>query len=617
MLVENMPIDLKVLSREQFIPFPKCGDRSFWGGLDSQLQKDIVSQGDVFKEFSYPMLPAVRYMDFVRNGNRTRYKEDYDKRRYALGSLVMAECVADNGTYLDDIINGIYCICEESSWVVPAHNNQYVDLERYMLPHNTEYMIDLFAAETGELLASAYYLLKDKLDPISPLICEKIQLEIKKRIIEPYRIHLHYWWMGYVGREPNNWNPWITSNVLLATMIIEDNDDYRIQIVKKALHVLDKFIAIYDEDGGCDEGPGYWTRAAASLFDALEVLCAVTEGQLNYYDNPLIKDMGRYVYKMQICNDAYLNFADCGAKVEQPAELIYRYGKRIGCEALMHHGLATFHYHQCKITDIPWFSAYRHMNCYMNYNEMKAQIADFPYVQECFMKYIQVMTTREAAGKIEGLFLGAKGGHNNESHNHNDIGQFVVYKDGKPMIIDVGVGVYSKKTFSPRRYEIWNMQSGYHNLPVINGVDQKDGEAYYGSVCDYEATEKSMSITYELAKAYPDEACVNTYQRRLVLDRKEKVVRLEDKYHLSQLKEPMAWHLMTQKEPLMTNNGLTIINDGTELHIDMPVDHFVLEIEKVPLDDKNLKSVWGEHIYRTKFIKKDEKLRSDFSLLMY
>ena len=77
-----------------------------------------------------------------------------------------------------------------------------------------------------------------------------------------------------------------------------------------------------------------------------------------------------------------------------------------------------------------------------------------------------------------GFYLAAKGGHNAESHNHNDVGNFIVYADGRPVLIDAGVGTYTAKTFSPQRYEIWTMQSAYHNLPTINGFLQKDGRQF-------------------------------------------------------------------------------------------------------------------------------------------
>jgi hypothetical protein len=75
------------------------------------------------------------------------------------------------------------------------------------------------------------------------------------------------------------------------------------------------------------------------------------------------------------------------------------------------------------------------------------------------------MAAREKGGSIEGLYVAAKGGYNDESHNQNDAGHFIVYSDGQPPIIDVGVETYSTKTFSASRYDIWTMQSGYHNLP--------------------------------------------------------------------------------------------------------------------------------------------------------
>lgn len=62
-----------------------------------------------------------------------------------------------------------------------------------------------------------------------------------------------------------------------------------------------------------------------------------------------------------------------------------------------------------------------------------------------------------------GLYVAAKGGHNGESHNHNDIGNFIVYADGEPEIIDVGNCVYTAKTFGAERYELMNTRSSNHN----------------------------------------------------------------------------------------------------------------------------------------------------------
>ena len=118
-----------------------------------------------------------------------------------------------------------------------------------------------------------------------------------------------------------------------------------------------------------------------------------------------------------------------------------------------------------------------------------------------------------------GFFFGAKGGFNAESHNHNDVGSCVMYYDGKPCLIDLGREEYNAKTFSSRRYEIWTMQSGYHNLPVINGTDQKDGSKFKAKNSTFAANAKSATFSTDIAGAYPEEAQVKSWIRSYTLNR--------------------------------------------------------------------------------------------------
>ena len=55
------------------------------------------------------------------------------------------------------------------------------------------------------------------------------------------------------------------------------------------------------------------------------------------------------------------------------------------------------------------------------------------------------------------------------------------------MLIDVGVETYTAKTFSGSRYDIWTMQSAFHNLPTMNGVMQKNGRDFRAKDVRYEA----------------------------------------------------------------------------------------------------------------------------------
>jgi len=122
-----------------------------------------------------------------------------------------------------------------------------------------------------------------------------------------------------------------------------------------------------------------------------------------------------------------------------------------------------------------WYSFNRALPEVFTWEELSQIEAEPPYLRDAFMDGIQVMTARERSGSDLGLYLAAKGGHNSESHNHNDIGNFIVFANGQPMLIDAGVGTYTAATFGANRYSIWTMQSAYHNLPTVNGIMQQAG----------------------------------------------------------------------------------------------------------------------------------------------
>ncbi len=97
-----------------------------------------------------------------------------------------------------------------------------------------------------------------------------------------------------------------------------------------------------------------------------------------------------------------------------------------------------------------------------------------------------------------------KGGHNGESHNHNDVGSLMVYVDGHPLLVDAGNMVYTAKTFSDARYTLWNCRSMYHNVPLIGGFEQCAGAEY--AARNFRTLLDGASL--DMAGAYPAEAGV-------------------------------------------------------------------------------------------------------------
>jgi hypothetical protein len=239
--------------------------------------------------------------------------------------------------------------------------------------------------------------------------------------------------------------------------------------------------------------------------------------------------------------------------------------------------------------------------------------------RDFWLPELQVMAARSSEGSNKGFYLAAKGGHNAESHNHNDVGNFIVYADGYPAIIDVGVETYTKKTFSNRRYEIWTMQSAFHNLPTINGIMQKDGREYKAASVRYLASKKSATFSLDISPAYPEQAKVNSWQRTITLNRGKNII-IHDRYKLGEAITPVQMTLMSWRKPVLDQEGLIILENPEEIkNLDPLVIRydkrkFVADMETIPIKDARLQSSWGKQLFRIMLTAKQRPLEDDFTI---
>ena len=220
--------------------------------------------------------------------------------------------------------------------------------------------------------------------------------------------------------------------------------------------------------------------------------------------------------------------------------------------------------------------------------------------RDAWLPGIQVMTARVKEGSAAGLYLAAQGGHNAESHNHNDVGNFLVYADGQPAIIDVGVETYTAKTFSSKRYEIWTMQSAYHNCPTIDGVMQAAGRQFAASDVNYRSTEDDAEFRLNIAKAYPPEAHLDSWIRTLRLTRSTNMIEVTEDYVVKQAPKEITLTFMTPcRVDASTAGQLSLaVNSAKPVHIQFDSAVFQPSVEEVPIEDARLRGTWGDRLYR-------------------
>jgi hypothetical protein len=568
--------------------FPDYRDRTFWNNLPEELKKQYVEEAEMAIDYNWPMVKATDYIEIIRSGDRRQ--EVYAAPRAALMALVMGELAEGKGRFIDQIVNGVWYYSEQTWWGWSAHLT--AQKAPHGLPDADEPVIDLGVGEITNILSWTWFLFKDEFDKIHPLIAKRLKDEIMKKAVIPYYERNDFWWQGLDGsRDVNNWNPWTNHNMLTAILILEDDQAKKVQGVEKVVRSLDQFINVYPADGGCDEGPSYWGRAGASLYQCLDLLKRATNGKFDVYDQAIVKNMGNYIYKAYINYPYFVNFADADATTGGRPQIIYSYGKDIG-DPLMQKFGAFLAKKQDWGKEIPEGKVDEQIMQLMHLKEIENAEAENALISDFWLPETQVAGARDKAGSYEGFFFAAKGGHNAESHNHNDLGTCVLYFNGKPCLVDIGRETYTMKTFSSQRYEIWTMQSQYHQLPKINGVDQKEGREFVATNSTFAADAKKATFSTDIFKAYTDEAQVNKWTRSYTLERGKRFL-IQDNYNLKELVTPSTLNFVTSCK--VTDKGagvLALEGEGFTLNMNYNTKNVTPKIEVIEITDSGLKRYW-------------------------
>ncbi|MBQ2277063.1 MAG: heparinase II/III family protein [Clostridia bacterium] len=547
---------------------------------------DAVSKAEALLGQPIPALPASLYRQYYENGNRSNYESLYFARRHAMLLLAAAEKTEGKGRFLDLLVDYIWAICEESTWVIPAHNNSRHGRRERLVDHfdlgegDDVHYIDLFSAATGANIAMVYHLLHEELDALTPVITRRMLGLLDRRIFHPFLCYQDtMWWKGSQGQVLNNWTPWIISNVLTALLLCETDSSRRIEIVRESMVILDRFILFYKSDGGCDEGPGYWGVAGASYFDCLELLWDLSGGKIDVFGDPLIRRMGEYIADVHITGDLYVNFADASHRLGGNSALIARYGRRTASPKLTAFAIEL----SDRNTDARALDVGNGSTVYRAFRDPIEPMPEPMAVKPESRTYYDGLEIFIARDENSGLCLAAKGGSNAESHNHNDVGNIVLFRGEHPVFIDAGVEQYTQKTFSAERYTLWTMRSCYHNLPDIGGREQKPGDIYRAAL----EVHTEDSVTYDLTAAWPSDTGIIRYTRESAMT--GSAVTVTDTLKLTNSRE-VCWYWMCAEKPEIDGNTLYFADAGCR--VKFTGSDFRLTAEEFPLTDGKLLREW-------------------------
>lgn len=533
---------------------------------------------------------ASDWLEFTRTGDRAHLEGLYFPRRRRLTDLVCGFLLQKEPQWREEAINTIWCLCEESAWQLPAHNSYERDKPAAPWPDVARPIVDLFAAETGALLACADAVLGDVLpQPVH----DRIRREVEHRILTPYLTE-HFWWMGNGDEEMNNWTPWCTQNVLLCAFALPFAEPVRRRVIEQACRSLDCFLKDYGEDGCCSEGAQYYGHAALCLFSCLRILEIAAPGVFeSLWKEEKIRNMASYIYHMHVDGKYYFNFADCSPVAGRRGARDYLFAVRTGNDVMASFAARDW---------VESLSDHQEDGDVMRIS-LWEQLLELDQAQ-AMAKAAQDARKPEHASDVlyhsNGVYLArrgpwqlaVKGGNNADSHNHNDVGSVILYRDGKPFLLDLGVETYSRKTFSSQRYEIWTMQSSYHNLPDFDGVMECDGASFCARDVEVSRPDGGFRVSMELSAAWPKQAGLERFRRVVTL--RADGLTLEDlcggTYRTAEM------HLLLQEEPKVQEAGRVTIGNLGELLCEGFSSPACVEV--LPITDARLRLAWPDTLYR-------------------
>ena len=515
--------------------FPGSSDRTAWEGIAPADRENLIALAESWRGKPYPLLTAGMYAAFVRTGSRKACETPYFDRRRKLCVSALHVCLTGTEEFLPDVEDGLCLLCGETTWAISAHANLSA---AHPFPDDRAAIVDLFAAQTGMILSFIAQLLGERLHPD---LSGRVRREVERRVLVPFMENDGEWWMGFTRKDLNNWTPWIISNVLMAANVWHFGGA---ALIERACMMLDRWLACVPADGGCDEGAGYWNMAGGAFLDCLMVLESMAD--IDLWQNGKVRRMMAYPELVCLGSGWFANFADCDARPCISGERLQYAGQRTGNAALVRMGVEMWGTPGKELSDTPHLSRLL-MRLFAGPATAAAEIKP----KDVWLPDLQVrlLEGHDLCGGMDGvrekrMAVAMKGGHNAESHNHNDVGSFLVMANGDMQIVDAGNMIYTAKTFSDRRYELWNCRAAYHNVPMIGGYEQQVGREYAAK--DVACLPEGMQL--DMAAAYPAEAGVQACRRTLRLTGVRLSVR--DEIVLDEEK-PVTWVFMLRYEPVI------------------------------------------------------------------
>ena len=468
--------------------------------------------------------PRIKYSEMhlvETTGNRSIYEQHWYEYLRGTRYLSLAYGFTKDMKYIEPLADLIWNICNMESWAIPYHVKEKEPLDkRYR-------WLELISSNVGKDLADALFFTEDVLPD---LVVRRVKAQVRERIIEGYKMY-DQWWM----RTENNWASVCIFGVLASYLYFATEEEIKDQL-PRMLAVADNFLKGFDADGCCLEGYGYWNYGFSHYCYFADMVRNYTKGEINLFDNPRVHDIAKFQENCAINDNQCIRFADCASDRFEPVTFFAHFLKNIYPDV------------QIPASGIPDDGA----------SDIRSFLWLDPSLQDAKMDGLESRIYHDAQWFIyrsKKYNAVCKAGSNNEFHNHNDVGSFMISKGGRVTFTDPGGGEYTSQYFDyVERYKILECSARSHSVPIINGILQKEWLKKKSTIY----TEKENEYEFSMENGYVIDT-LKSLKRNFLCE--EEGITVTDTYEFSEMPTSVVERFVTLEEPRF-EEGKVIVGES-------------------------------------------------------
>lgn len=443
-----------------------------------RIVAEIRTEGERLINEAPPELTDELFSIYERTGSRLEYERAYFERRRRLNTFMLLSLLeTDDVVWQSNLLDTIETILSEPTWCLPAH----------VKGADRDQTIDLFSAETGFTLSEIACVLGDRL-PSS--LADRIDIAISMRLIKPFLQHgPHHW-----ETARHNWSAVCAGSIASAALLRIRDSEVLTEVLSKTLSSLNYYLEGFGEDGACPEGMGYWNYGFGYYVYFADLLKKMSNNALDLFQQPKVRSIAMFQQAAYLYGDSVACFSDS----------LLRVPFRIG----LTHYLARM-YPEMEVPSMKYSSSFTDDHC----SRWAPAFRDLIWLDPAaigeewgsasrYLPDVQWLLSRHVTTSGNRFGFAAKGGNNDEPHNHNDVGQFILIANGTTIAGDLGIGEYTAAYFGEGRYAYDCNGSQGHSVPIVDGSGQVAGADSSAIMLEAYAGEREDLMRLELSGTY-------------------------------------------------------------------------------------------------------------------